>query len=201
MKRHIFLFNLLASLCCMPCSYGQVFCYSEFGLGGGTDHSAKLSLDFIINKNNFFSLSYYSISNNASTTPPDYEPGLTFFGNDLPQQTTSLVCPMYGRVLYMPGKNTRFILKGGLALGRVSTPENFVPLVPQGWFWLGPNYTYNINHEFTAGIILNPSVEIPFGRVFGMSVGLYSILTSQISSTGLEVNFILGKLRNKKKDM
>lgn len=198
MKNIIFILSMLFSLYCIPNSYGDVFCYSEFGLGGGTGYSAKLALNFIINKNSFFSLSYYYISNKASTTPPDYEPGLVIFGDATPQQTASLACPMYGRVLYTPKRNTRFILKGGFALGRVSTPENFVPVNPG---WLGPNYDYSISHDFTAGIILNPSMEVPFGRVFGMSFGLYSILTSQVSSTGVEVNFLLGKLRNKKRAM
>jgi len=196
-KAHLLFYLLLLE--CYPI-YGQ-YGYLEEGVGGGTHFSAKVGFGGVIKKVNNFSLSMYYLSRRSNNAPADYHPGLVFFGDGRPQTITELICPMYGKVFYMANSNSRFVVKGGLAIGSVINPVNFVPAHSTSWLYLGPNYIYSTNTDITAGIVLNPSIELPVCRVFGLSFGMYCVFTSKSSSIGLEGNILLGVVRNKKRNL
>ena len=167
-----------------------LFIYGDIGGGYGTHGSFKMTMNVIDKKDNVFSLAYCFSSHRDPKMPADFHPGL--FGL-YPQQTLSMVGLMYGKAYSRSSSVVRFIVRGGLSFGVASTPDNYQ--LSGGWF--DSNYDYGSRKEFCAGIILNPTMELPLGRKAGLSLGFYGNINYVSPVFGLEGTMIFGKLRNR----
>ena len=182
----------LVPLSCLGRGSNDVYIYGEAGGGGGNFASGKFGVNAIY-QNLCFGISYYGQFANAQNVPPDYDPGLVIF-NRLPQQTLNFVCFTAGWVVYAHNPRIRYLLKGGLALGSSTLPDTYTP-VYYGYF--GPNYDVSYQTIFLAGLHLNPTIEFPLTRGFGLSVGLWSNINTVRSSYGIEGNILFGRLRGR----
>ncbi len=167
-----------------------LFIYGDIGGGYGTHGSFNMTMNVIDKKDNVFSLAYCFSSHRDPKMPADYHPGLFGF---YPQQTLSMFGLMYGKAYSRSSSVVRFIVRGGLSFGTASTPDNYQ--LSGGWF--DSNYDYGTRKEFCAGIILNPTMELPLGRKAGLSLGFYGNINYVSPVFGLEGTMIFGKLRNR----
>jgi hypothetical protein len=171
-------------------SVSGTFFYGEIGGGYGTHGSLKIAFDIINHTSNTISICFFFSSHRDPDRPPDFAPGLF---EPYPQQQLYMFGIMYGKVFYSKQTTTRFVLKGGLSGGVVYTPQNYI----SAGSWFEANYTYSLKHEFTPGILLNPTMELPVRRYFGLSFGLYTNVNFISPVFGVEGSMIFGKLRNK----
>ncbi len=167
------------------------YIYAETGLSLGTHASAYADLNMVFQKDNIISLYYLNCGRNSPTVPKDY--GTDFFGLQ-PLQIVSMYGITYGKVFYTNSPLLRYVLKGGISAGTVSTPVNFVKVYGGGWF--GPDYSYTNDKQFTVGILLNPEIEFPLGRYFGFTFGAFADINPISTVAGINLGLIFGKVRN-----
>lgn len=169
------------------------FIYAEAGFGIGEQHLGKLSVNIIYGKH-VFSTGVYRYAQPAKNSPPDYHAGAF----DLFANPTKVYAPvvlwglMYGRQYTAYHPYCRMLIKGGLFTGLYMHPENFRHA--GGLF--SSNYDYDEIHETAFGFVVNPVIEFP-ARYAGISCGVYAVVSNRISGGGINMNFLLGKLREK----
>jgi len=172
----------------------EPYIYGELGGGDGTHNTYKAALNTIFGAHNVISLSYYYSLHRAPNIPADYNAN-GLFGTIWPEQTVSAFGLSYGYAFFLNSPLIRFIIKGGLAAGKVQTPVNFVLVYSGGW---GSGYSYSIEKQFILGIVFDPSVEFPLGRGFGFSVGPYANINPIKPVFGLDAGIIFGKVRGRR---
>lgn len=171
--------------------------YLETGVGFGTHTSGFVDINCIFQRNNIISFYYLTSGHTSPTVPADYVPDIF---NNKPWQTISMMGLTYGKVFYAHSPLLRYVIKGGLSAGNITTPENFVPATHSGWFNLSSNYTYSNHDQFAAGIIINPEIEFTLSRHFGFTFGAFSNINPVTSVFGFEVSMLFGKVRNNRTD-
>ena len=143
----------------------------------------------ILSNNSIFSLYYGASTHRASTTPSDYTKGIL---DGDPQQTLGSVIFCFGKIFNTNSPYVRYVLRGGLSGGTVATPTNFQP--NSGWF--SSNYTYSYKNELTMGLVLNPAIEFPLTRHFGLAAGGYANINPVMPVFGVDVTLIFGGVRH-----
>jgi hypothetical protein len=168
--------------------------YASFSLSGGVTRSFGLNAGAacLFSRHHEIAVSYRLFSQ-----PVDYEPIDFQFGGKHGGELSRLfegVQVTYAYAInrsFWPGR-LRYMLRGGLLIGRESIPYNFRPRAQTGpW---DSNYDYDIAELAYAGFIVNPSVDITPGRVLGMHIGPFVVIGGKIESAGLTVGAILGSV-------
>lgn len=169
--------------------------YIDAGLGGGDVLSTKAGLNYVFNESNVFSFTLYQHFKTTVNYPADYNGGGILLQSNIPKDYMTIGVLMYGKMLYSKVQNIRYNLKAGIAIGYVTNKINFRHS-SGGWFQ--SNYDYDTKNNRIAGIVLNPTIEFPFNHACGLSFGLFSAITTEMSSFGIEGNILLGKVRNRR---
>jgi hypothetical protein len=146
-------------------------------------------------KQHAFTFSHCDFTNAAKNVPADYEPGFALFGGT-PLTSLFLLGLEYGHVWYSSKPIMRFVLKGGLFMGTYEYPDNFVPQESTGMFFTSSNYSFEYKTEKVFAVKLSPTLELP-SRFAGLSIGLFGLIVPKSSTAGLQINVLLGKVRNK----
>ncbi len=207
MRSFLFALSLMCGTTCANAQTGTStseakprypYVYLETALSLGTHQSAYSDLNMIFHNNYILSLYYLNCGRNSPTVPKDYGSDLLGFK---PLQIVSMSGLTFGKLFYSKSPLIRYVLKGGISLGTVSTPENFVKVYHTGgWFWSGPNYEFTNHKEFTPGILLNPEIEFTLGRYFGFTFGGFADLNPISTVAGFDLGLIFGKVRNHRTD-
>jgi len=167
------------------------------GGGFGSHGMGMSSLDFISTSDFFFSAGYLGQIKKSPNVPSNYRSGLIVFdfGGGIPRQMTNMFALSFGKVFSSPSPRCRYVLSGGIGLGRFKEPVNFFP-VNSGFFDLGSNYTYSYEKTTVVGLLLTPRIEFPLARWFGLSVGALANINIQDSGFALSLAMHLGHLRD-----
>lgn len=166
------------------------FVFGEIGGGLGTHNSFKMGVNIIDKKARVYSLIFCFSSRKDPKRPADMVRGLL---DGYPQQSVSMFGLLFGKAYPLAPSVCRFILKGGITAGTSLTPTNY----QHNSTWLSNGYTYGTKQEFCAGIVLNPTIELPPFCKSGFSFGLYGNINNVCQVIGLEGTMQFGKLRNK----
>jgi hypothetical protein len=102
----------------------------------------------------------------------------------------------YGHVWYFSKPIVRLILKSGVFMGTYEYPDNFTPKKPTGSLFLSSNYSFEYKRERVFAAKISPSLELP-SRFAGLSVGMFGMIAPKSGTAGIEINVLLGKVRNK----
>ncbi len=182
-------------------NYGkQKWVYAE--IGEATANGKFTSFNVAVNTttgnkaNNLLTFGFYYYKRTSPECPADYHDEKSKFLNPFasnihPLQEFKMLGAMYGRVIYTSSEKLRFTLKVGIQAGMESNHINFV------YCGGNPNYTSSHENNISAGILLNPVMELPLSRHFGFNLGLSANVNPTVSVFGIHVGIILGKLRNK----
>jgi len=200
MKR---LYTFLALLICLTAvvhaqsaSRHKTYFMLTFGGGIGTHLTGTLSLDVISPTDFFFSASYWRQGKDAPEVPSDYNKGLTFFGDGVPEQATEMFALTFGKVFPSSHPRCRYVLSGGLGMGTFQEPTNFVRR-SQDIFSLSSNYSYSEEKTPVVGLLFTPRIEFPIARWFGLSIGTLININSKDSAFALTTAMQFGRLRKK----
>jgi len=173
----------------------EPYIYGEMGCGNGNYGIVKTTMNIIFSNNNIISLNYYYSKRQYPNAPADYQWGDFIDGYSSPQ-SLFMYGISYGKVLFSKYRFLRFIAKGGLTEGTVSTPADYQ--LHQSY--MGPYYTFSYHKINVTGIVLDPTIEVTLNRGFGFSFGLYSNLNAISSAIGVDVCMMFGKLRSSRVD-
>jgi hypothetical protein len=174
------------------------FIYVNAGLSGGNYIGATLSLSHIYKEKLIFQLGYSDFLRNARSQPDDYEGGVIdalLWGTLSPTDQLRSYEFMMGKVKVLNQKGTtRLNLKAGLSYTQVIEPINFKRV---DMSFLGPNYSFEYGLRNSVGILVNPELEFPFSRFFGLSVSPFLSLGNQHTNVGIGFKTMAGILRNR----
>ena len=182
----------------------KLYLYGELGVGFYDEIAGKAALNSVFLRNNIITVNYLNQEANAHNIPDDYQPEwalFRLFGDDgMPQYDMEMWSVLYGKMLFTESPTARFSLKGGFTFGKVIYPYLYVPKTISGFYILGQpsNYSVYYKEEQVRGIVLNPVLELPFSRFWGLTLGFNANINNYKSLYMLELTTIFGKIRAKK---
>lgn len=134
--------------------------------------------------------------------PEDFERGFVF--GKVPAVIIKSRAILVGKVMEHPNGLWQFDLRGGINFGTVQKPVNFVKksktdpgMSPP----LSNNYSYDLEKKSFVGLVLNPTINLNFSRVVGLSLGARANLNPNDISVGFEAGLIMGYLRGKRSNL
>ncbi len=194
MKTRVLTLLMLLSFVGPTNAQGSKACfYGSFGGGVGLATTALYDIGVNFKLENFASSATMLVTKkNADNVPYNYQPGLHFFERATPQQYLSGLSFEAGPVFYLPAIKSRILLKAGVFIGFYDHPENFTP--SSGF--LSANYTYERIEDEAFGLVLHPVLELPVNKWFGFSVGARGIFSDASSMAAIDINLMVGKVKN-----
>ena len=164
--------------------------YCELTVGYGTHLTGKLAINTIFGRDNIASVSLFFSTHKDPDAPRDFQPGLIATN---PQQTFYMLGVCFGKVLYTNNSKIRYTMKAGLSGGILSTPYDY----ERDGSFLTSNYSFSHKAKFSAGLLINPTLELPLKRHAGFSCGMFSNVTINGIVAGGEVSLLFGSLRQR----
>ena len=125
--------------------------------------------------------------------PSDYTSGfsgLISFGVNRPYDQIHNYSILFGKIHHIKGReNIRFNISVGIGYSQIVEPENWIP-IDVGLFQ--ENYTWNYSQFDAISIIVNPKIEFPFTKVFGLSVSPLVYFNTERVFYGIGIGYIIG---------
>ncbi|HPF50230.1 MAG TPA: hypothetical protein PK335_01585 [Draconibacterium sp.] len=203
MKRALSIFLLLLSFSQISAQFSEknaLFLSSE--MFAGNYWSINMCLNYIYNEQYSFQLGVSDMLRKAKTQPADFSSGLfgvigTFGLSQIHFDEMQNYQVLFGRIV-KPKVNgtTRFNLTAGLAYTVINEPTNWQRVDDS--YGLGANYTYEISTQNTISLVINPKIEFPFTRLFGLTVSPLLQINKHRTFIGVGAGFMLGLLRPQK---
>lgn len=134
----------------------------------------------------------------SPTQPKDYMSGIEYFLT-LGLDSREVAITTYlsaGRIFHLnPAKSLRLNAAVGVGFTQMELRSNYQPAPPQ---LFTKNYTYDSRSKGAVSLIINPKLEIPLGRVVGISFSPIAIINSERGYYGLGIGYLLGRVRSEK---
>ena len=164
--------------------------YGEAAVSYGTHLTGKLAINTLFGRNNIASVSLFFSTHKDPDAPSDFKPGLVATN---PQQTFYMIGVCFGKVLYTNDPHIRYTVKAGPSVGIVNTPIDY----EANGNWFSSNYSFSHKAKFSAGLLINPTLELPLKRHIGFSCGIFSNVTINGIVAGGEISMLFGALRRR----
>ncbi|MGB3343863.1 MAG: hypothetical protein WBA61_08125 [Aequorivita sp.] len=149
--------------------------YGDVGLFWGNYNGFELGVNYIRNEKYSFQVSYYYHIIEAQEIPEDFHTsslinlGPTIFPEvSVPDINHSF--NILGGYVYNlnPDRTIRLNLQAGIAFLYSKYATNFQKRSSPVFF--GDNYEYDFQHRSTVGVIINPRIDFPFFKGYGLSI-------------------------------
>lgn len=170
----------------------------EFNLGNyiGVD----FNYNYVYKEKYSFKVGYTGNIRKPKSQPDNYTSGLTAIfslGLSNPFDQNENYQIGFGKIYKLNASGTiRANLSVGLGYTIIREPENWqminAPL-------LAENYTWNYKKLNTVSLIINPKMEFPFTRYFGLTISPMLQINKYRTYFGIGVGQMIGLLRNRKK--
>lgn len=176
--------------------------YASGEVNIGNYVGVDLNLNYIYKNKYSFKIGYSGNIRNAKTKPNDYSSGFVgalFLGLANPYDQIENYQISAGKIYNLNGKGTiraNFLLGIGYTL--IKEPENWERI--NGGF-LGENYTWNYENHKTISLIINPKIEFPLTRLYGLTVSPMLQINKSRTYFGIGIGQMLGILKHKKKPL
>jgi len=172
------------------------FLYVNGGFSVGNLSGGQIGINFAVDNKFSIQAEYSGVVRNSKKIPDDYFTGVIgifTFGASNPKDEVSSCRLMAGKLKAINSTCTiRINFKGGLSYLTFKEPYNFNK---GNGYLIDANYTWDYISKHQLGLILKPEVEFVFSNYIGAAVTPYCELTSNISTVGIGVNVLLGKVR------
>lgn len=192
--RHLLLYALLAIGSLLPlgiCS--QPFFNLSGGVGVGSHVNLRASTDFVLPGNFSMGLTLQSHQRTAPGRPYDCDMVLSDDPGN-PRESMVSVGGLLGYVRFDKFQKRRYHLRTGFVVNYHRQITNFRPANYSVDVW-GPNYTYDSERSANFGVLIEPRVEFLNSQTIGLAVGLYANLNPVASSWGINLDFLIGRLK------
>ncbi len=167
---------------------------AEFNLGNylGID----LNFNYIFKNDYSIRVGYTGNWRRSESLPENYSPGLFtlfFFGTLDPYDQMQNFQASFGRVYYLNEKQTiRANLSIGLGYTIITEPENWQKI---GQAFFVPNYYWEYKSHSTVSLIINPKIEFPLTRFYGLTISPMAQINKDRAYYGIGIGHMLGRLK------
>ena len=157
-----------------------------------------LDLNYVHSEKYSLSVGYSGHIRKARSLPYDYSSGLfnaMLFGLGQPLDQLENVQLTAGRVYKLNKKGTiRINFSAGLAYSTIKEPGNWQRTDD---LFLVENYTWDYEKYHTMSLIINPELEFPLTRFFGLTLSPMAIINKDRTYVGIGIGQIFGLLRSR----
>jgi len=194
--------NILIVLTSINFAYSQLdkktVIYSSGELNLGNYTGIDINLNYIHKETYSFKIGYTKNVRKPKSQPDDYTSSLTgllSFGLEKPYDNLQNYHIGFGKIYNMNKKGTiRANISLGLGYTTIKEPENW-QLIDDAF--LTENYTWTYRKHNTVSIIINPKIEFPFTRFYGLTISPMLEINKDRTYIGIGIGQIIGLLRNK----
>jgi hypothetical protein len=173
--------------------------YTSAELNMGNYFGVDLSLNYVYNEKYSFRLAYTGNIRTPKSQPNDFTSGLVgvlSFGLVNPYDQFENYQIGIGKIYkFNPSGTIRLNLNVGLGYSVITEPENWTKIDNS---FLVENYTWD-NHRYdTVSLIINPKIEFPFTRFYGLTLSPMVQITKNRTYFGVGIGQMIGLLRSRK---
>lgn len=162
----------------------------------GNFYGARLELNYIYKENVSLSFGISGHIRRAVSEPYDYKKAehiFSFLDFQRPRDRVRNIHLTVGKVVALNNnEKVRFVFSGGLEFSVVKYPGDWAPVSLDE---NGENYTYSIQRFKTVSFILNPKIEFPVSKVFGLVISPTIEINKGYTFYGVGMGYTLGLLR------
>ncbi|WP_051205316.1 hypothetical protein [Salinimicrobium xinjiangense] len=173
--------------------------YVSGELGFGNYYGLDFSYNYLYKEKYSFKLGYIGNIRKAETLPHDYTSGLfnaLLLGFGTPVDQLKHFQLGAGRIYNLNKKATiRVNLSVGLGYSTIKEPGNWQST---GSHLLQENYTWEYDKYRTLSLIINPKIEFPLSRFYGLTLSPMVQLNKDRTYVGIGVGHMIGLLRSKR---
>jgi hypothetical protein len=171
-------------------------CYFNSELHAGNFLGFDLGLNYVFQQSYAIRAGYTQTYQRASTLPKDYTPGVLgvlLLGVASPFQSAVHYQLAVGKLLPLNQSGTvRFNLMAGVGYTDAKEPAGWQPIGANFW---EPNYSWEYRSFRAYTILVNPKLELPLLRYFGITLSPLLMLNRYNTYFGLGVGQTVGMLR------
>jgi len=174
-----------------------IYATGEFNIGNYLE--SDLNLNYVFAESYSFKVGYSGHIRKPKSQPENYNSGL--IGNLLlnladPYDQIENYQLLVGKIYSLNKKNTiRANVSLGLGYTTIREPGNWQP-VNEGF--LTENYTYEYSKSNTVSLIINPKIEFPFTRFYGLTISPMLQINTDRTYFGVGIGQMIGLLRKRK---
>jgi len=172
--------------------------YSTGELNIGNYVGVDLSLNYVYKETYSFKFAYSGNIRKPKSRPQDYTSGLTglfLFGLANPHDQLENYQLAVGKIYRLNVKGTiRANISAGIGYTIIREPKNWQQIDGSS---LGENYTWEYDNYNTVSLILNPKIEFPFSRYYGLTISPMLQINKDRTYLGIGFGQMIGLLRKK----
>ncbi len=175
------------------------FMYVSGALTGGNYFGGSLMINYVYNDQYSFQIRSSHFIRSSKSKPSDYISGVFSLLSleTLPYDQVTSYGFLVGKVKNLNEKGTiRFNLRGGVSYSFFKEPFNWQKV---GNGFLSPNYTFDYRTQKVVSLDINPEIEFPITRFFGLSTSPFVELNTKTIVWGIEIKTLWGILRKSNK--
>lgn len=170
--------------------------YFTAAITAGNYYGIDIHANYLLNGKYAFKAGYSGHLRAPEAAPYDYSTGLIgamSFGFNIPYDKLGNYHVMAGRIFNFNKKGSiRVNLSFGVGLVSIKEPTNW-ERAERGLIF--KNYTYDYNKYHTIGFIVNPKIEFPFTRYYGLTISPMIQVNKDRRYIGIGIGQMLGALR------
>jgi len=161
-----------------------------------------LNANYVFKEKYSFKIGYSGLIRSPKSAPENYTSGLIgilTFGLTNPYDQMENFQILVGKIYHLNEKGTiRANLSIGLGFTVIKEPTNWQAL---GGNFLTQNYSYEYHKYNTVSLIINPKIEFPFTRFYGLSISPMIQVNKDRTYIGIGIGQMIGLLRKKLKSV
>ena len=172
--------------------------YSTSELNVGNYFGVDLHLNYLYKETYSLKVGYSGYIRKPRSQPDDYSSGLKgiiLFGLANPYDQLETFQIAVGKIYRLRENGyTRINLSFGLGYTIIREPENWQRVNGAA---LSENYTWNYRRYNTVSFIINPKIEFPFSRFYGLTISPMLQINKDRIYIGIGVGQMIGLLRKR----
>lgn len=187
---------------CMQNASGQVIKNKQLYLGTdfnlGNYKGFDIHLNYVLPNRYTLKMGYTGNLRKPLSQPDDYQSGLIdvfLLGLSRPFDQMETYQLGFGKILpFNHQKNIRAHLSVGIGYTIIKEPHNWQR---DGGGWGSGNYTWDYNKYRSFSFVINPRIEFPFTRIYGLSISPMVQICKNRTYYGIGIGQMIGKLKEK----
>lgn len=196
MERYIIIISLISCNFVSAQFFGNKAFYSSGELNFGNYIGVDLNLNYVYKEKYSFIIGYTGNIRKPKSQPSDYTSGLAgvfSFGLANPHDQMENYKIGVGKIYKLNESGTiRVNMSVGVGYTTIREPENWQ--TKSDAFFV-ENYTWNYKVQNTLSLILNPKIEFPFTRFYGLTISPMMQINKDRTYFGIGVGQMIGLLR------
>jgi hypothetical protein len=173
--------------------------YTSGELNFGNYIGIDLNLNYVYKEKYSFKIGYTGNIRKPKSQPDDYSSGLIgilLFGAANPYDQLENYQIGVGKIYKLnPSGTIRVNISLGLGYTIINEPENWIKITNG---FLAENYIWNYNKYQTFSLLLNPKIEFPLSRFYGLTLSPLLQINKDRTYIGMGIGHMIGLLRNRK---